>query len=108
LISVIIGRREEKVLHLDLWIMSCRVLKRDMELAMLDVLVESARAMGVERLSGTYLRTSKNAMVEEHYKALGFVLDAKAEDGSKSSWSLPVSSYTPRNKHIQVRTSVYA
>jgi len=108
LISVIIGRRENKVLHLDLWIMSCRVLKRDMELAMLDVVVERARAMGVGRLSGTYLRTAKNAMVEEHYKTLGFVLDSKAEDGSKSTWSLPVFSYKPYTKHIRIGTSVYA
>ena len=96
------------MLHLDLWIMSCRVLKRDMELAMLDVLVDGARAMGVERLSGTYLRTAKNAMVEEHYKTLGFALDSKAEDGSKSVWSLSVLSYTPRTKHIRIKTSVYA
>ncbi len=108
LISVIIGRREGKVLHLDLWIMSCRVLKRDMELAMLDVLVERAQALGVELLSGTYRRTGKNAMVEEHYKTLGFALTSKAEDGSMSSWSLPILSYTPRTKHMQIRTSVYA
>ncbi len=108
LISVIIGRRKGKVLELDLWIMSCRVLKRDMELAMLDVLLERAREMGVERLSGIYLRTAKNAMVEEHYKTLGFALDSKAEDGSKSSWSLPVFSYAPRTTHMQIRTSVYA
>ncbi len=108
LISVIIGRLEDKVLHLDLWIMSCRVLKRDVELAMLDVLVEHARAMGAERLAGTYLRTAKNAMVEEHYKTLGFALESKAEDGSKSRWSLPVMSYTPRTKHIRINASIYA
>jgi FkbH-like protein len=108
LISVIIGRLEHKVLHLDLWIMSCRVLKRDMELAMLDVLVEGARARGADRLAGTYLRTAKNAMVEEHYKALGFVLESEADDGSRSDWSLPLSSYTAHTKHIRIKTSIYA
>ena len=31
---------------IDLWIMSCRVLKRDMEVAMLDTVVAYAEAMG--------------------------------------------------------------
>ena len=44
LISVVLGRREGSMLHLDLWLMSCRVLKRDMELAMLDALAERAQA----------------------------------------------------------------
>ena len=30
-VSVVIGKQEEKTLHIDLWLMSCRVLKRFME-----------------------------------------------------------------------------
>ena len=40
LISIVLGRQEAATLHLDLWLMSCRVLKRDMEFAMLDAVVE--------------------------------------------------------------------
>ena len=104
LISVIIGRQEQADLHIDLWIMSCRVLKRDMELAMLDALVERARAAGVERIVGYYSRTAKNAMVELHYGKLGFVLTNKADDGNSSIWSLAVSHYSQQNQHIQTRT----
>ncbi len=43
LISVVIGRRDGADLHMDLWLMSCRVLKREVELAMLDCLVERRR-----------------------------------------------------------------
>lgn len=106
LISVIIGRREGSDLHLDLWIMSCRVLKRDMEIAMLDVLVERAKAAGIHKIIGTYLRTPKNAMVEDHYGKLGFTLESSAEDGSKSIWSLPVETYQPATKHIRIGTLV--
>ena len=106
LISVIIGRREAADLQLDLWIMSCRVLKRDMEIAMLDTLAEHARAAGVEKIVGTYLRTPKNAMVEDHYGKLGFTLESSAEDGSKSVWSLRVATYSPGTKHIRLGTLV--
>ena len=52
LISVIIGQLQQSTLYIDLWIMSCRVLKRDMELSMLDALVARAAATGVERIIG--------------------------------------------------------
>ena len=73
LISIVLGRKEGKALHLDLWLMSCRVLKRDMEFAMLDALVERAAMAGVETLLGYYLPTRKNGMVATHYEKLGFM-----------------------------------
>jgi FkbH-like protein len=106
LVSVIIGRRDDEELHLDLWIMSCRVLKRDMEFAMLDTLVERARDTGIHRIIGYYRRTPKNGMVENHYGNLGFIQQFRAEDGSESTWSLNVASYAPQNTHIQVRALV--
>ena len=42
-VSVVIGRKNGTALDIDLWLMSCRVLKRDMEFAMLDRLVERCR-----------------------------------------------------------------
>ncbi len=103
LVSVVIGRLHSEDVHLDLWIMSCRVLKRDMELAMLDALARHARKASAKRILGYYSRTPKNAMVEDHYAKLGFELLSAAEDGSASMWSLDVLSYTPRNTHIQVK-----
>ncbi|HEX7838911.1 MAG TPA: HAD-IIIC family phosphatase [Kofleriaceae bacterium] len=98
LISVIIGRLEDRILHIDLWIMSCRVLKRDMELAMLDALAQRARAAGATELRGSYLPTPKNAMVADHYKTLGF---RSVDD----AWRLDLGDYTLRNRHIKVQES---
>lgn len=45
-VSIVIGRidgENHDELHMELWLMSCRVLKRDMEFAMMDELVEKAR-----------------------------------------------------------------
>ena len=52
-VSVLIGRldgKDREELHLELWLMSCRVLKRNMEYAMMDELVERAAASGVKRI----------------------------------------------------------
>lgn len=102
LITVVIGRRDGAELHIDLWIMSCRVLKRGMELAMLDCLVERAKNDSLERIVGYYSRTAKNAMVEDHYHKLGFTLESRSEDGSASVWTLPVAGYSAQNNHIQI------
>jgi FkbH-like protein len=107
LVSIVLGHRDGKILDIDLWLMSCRVLKRDMEFAMLDTLVEYTRKIGVKKLRGHYLPTRKNALVAEHYSKLGFTTDFEAEDGSKV-YSLDVSDFRPANTHIKVVTAVHA
>lgn len=105
LISVIIGRREHSMLHIDVWLMSCRVLKRDMELAMLDSLVEVCRQRGITEIYGYYIPTEKNAMVLDHYEKLGFQ-NLGAVGSSRPEWKLVLTSYAPKNKHILVKELV--
>lgn len=100
LISVIIGRKEERGLHLDLWLMSCRVLKRGMELAMLDSLVEAGRKQGIQKICGYYIPTDRNGLVAGHYAGLGF--ERSGGDEQQSIWKLDLAGgYAPRNRHIR-------
>jgi len=98
LISVAIGRLVSKTLHIDLWLMSCRVLKRDVELLMLDELAAAARQGEATTLRGYYFRTAKNNMVGRHYESLGFTLVAGTDDASE--WTLALDDYQAKNKHI--------
>ncbi len=59
-------------LLIDSWLMSCRVLGRQVESAVLEVLGRAARQAGYRALVGQYRRTERNAMVAEHYPNLGF------------------------------------
>ena len=103
LVSVIIGRMAGAIIHLDLWIMSCRVLKREMEFAMLDALVEHAQLVGATDIVGYYRRTPKNSMVEDHYQSNGFELESSDELGESTCWHLAIGSYKRKNNHIKVR-----
>ena len=103
-ITVVLGRKEGTVLHIELWLMSCRVLKRDMELAMLDSLVEQAKKQGIKTLRGYYFKTPKNSMVREFYGALGFTKISEQENGD-SEWELEIDNYENKNKVIKVVTS---
>jgi FkbH-like protein len=102
LISIVLGHMDKTDLHLDLWLMSCRVLKRDMEVAMLDGLVERARQKDVKRLFGYYLPTEKNRMVADHYEKLGFSLITRDDTCGATVWSLDVSKYETRSVHIKI------
>ncbi len=106
LISVVLGRKDGTVLEIELWLMSCRVLKRDMELAMLDELVARAQAAGIRLLRGRYMPTKKNGMVADHYQKLGFAPEATLEDGS-AVYTLEIAAYSPRNTHIKMMELVH-
>lgn len=105
-VAVTIGKlREvkegEKTLDIELWLMSCRVLKRDMELAMLDRLVEEAKKRGVSEIFGYYYPTAKNKMVAGLYESFGFEKVSENEDGS-TVWKLATEGYVNKNKVIKV------
>ena len=105
LISVVAGQEREGQLHMDLWLMSCRVLKRDMEVAMLDAVAAHALQRGLSAIIGYYFPTKKNGMVADFYSKLGFVPhEIAAQDFPEGStvWKLDLAGYTPRNLHIKV------
>lgn len=102
IVSVVIGKCRDKELDIELWLMSCRVLKRDMELAMLDELVRRAKDKGITRINGFYYKTHKNSMVAELYSSFGFTLDKKLDNGD-SEWHLDIEDYENKNKVIKIR-----
>jgi FkbH-like protein len=67
--------------EIDTWLMSCRVLGREMEKLMFDRLIEAAQELGVPEVYGIFRRTEKNILVEGHYDRLGFerIHDAPSE-----------------------------
>jgi FkbH-like protein len=102
IISIIIGKMNAgDDLLIDTWLMSCRVLGRQVEPMTLNLVAAQARALGARRLIGEYRPTKKNGMVREHYTRLGFTpLDA-AEDGSSRA-ILDLATFTPAETFIDV------
>lgn len=100
-VSLVIGEVQGETLDLILWLMSCRVLKRDMELAMLDTLARTCTRRGIKTLRGHYYPTAKNAMVREFYGTLGFEKIA-ADEAGNSVWTLSLADYQTRNNVIRI------
>ncbi len=100
-VSVVIAEKDGDCAHIRLWLMSCRVLKRDMELAMLDGLAERCLAEGISTLYGYYYPTAKNNMVREFYGQLGFERISEDEAGN-TGWKLSLTGYENKNHVIEV------
>lgn len=101
-VSLMIGRLENRICHIELWIMSCRVLKRDMEYAMFDKFVKKCKEYNVDRICGYYYPTAKNKMVENLYEQMGF-LKISENDKEDTVWEMDLHiGYVEKNRYIQV------
>ena len=100
-VSVISGEKIGDELHMRLWLMSCRVLKRGMEDAMLDALVNDAKDMGIASIIGYYYPSPKNGMVKEFYGTMGFSKVQEDTDGN-TVWKLDVKTYEPKKPYIEI------
>ena len=96
-----IGKKNGKTLDIELWLMSCRVLKRGMEDAMMNTMIADAAARGVKTIRGYYYPTVKNAMVREFYASFGFEKVEEAADGA-TTWQLDVAAYQPKHPHMKI------
>lgn len=103
-VSVVIGRVEDTTLHLELWLMSCRVLKRDMEYAMMDQVVMECQKRGILRICGYYYPTAKNSMVKEFYRQQGFEKLQEDKEGNTLWEFLIPEAYQKKNKVIRVNS----
>lgn len=102
IVSVVIGERRGNELHIDLWLMSCRVLKRGMEYAMINRLVEEAGKAGITEIFGYYYPTKKNAMVKELFGDFGFTKISSDENGN-TVWKLETNGYSPKKIFIDIK-----
>ena len=101
IVSVLIGETIGKELHIRIWVMSCRVLKRDLEMAILDRLIEEARSAGIEKLIGYYFPTAKNDIVSELYKLLGFS-KVSEDENYNTAWEYAVNGHVNKNRVIKI------
>jgi FkbH-like protein len=91
IIAIVIGRPRGRDMHLDTWLMSCRVLGRQVEQATLNVVMEEAARLGATRVLGEYVPSAKNQMVSRHYVNLRFV----RADATEELWTLNVAGFKP-------------
>jgi FkbH-like protein len=95
IVGVMIVREQDDAWELDTFLMSCRVIGRTVEQAMLGVLAEHARQEGMKRLVGRFIPTAKNAPAQNLFADHGFQLVDEVEDGHVWEFDLAKAELQP-------------
>jgi FkbH-like protein len=93
MISVVICRPDASAPGswvVDTWLMSCRVLGREVERMVLREILTQAEEAGIVRLVGVYRPSEKNGIVRDHYRKLGFTPLVEQADGT-TTWLMPAA-----------------
>jgi FkbH-like protein len=102
IIAIVIGKMNgEPEVEIDTWLMSCRVLGRQVEEATLNLIAAEAQRLGAEKLVGEYRPTAKNGMVKDHYRKLGFN-DIKPTPEGGSRATLDLRQFSPYETFMQI------
>ncbi len=75
--------------EIDSWLMSCRVLERGVEQALMNQLVETARSAGARTLRGRWIDSGRNGLVRDFYERMGF------EPAEPGQWLLRLEQARP-------------
>jgi len=94
LVGVAIAHDEGEQCEVDTFLLSCRVIGRTVETALLAHLAESAAQRGRKRLFGWFLPTKKNAPARDFYPQHGF--NRQETNGTGSLWTLDLKRSTLR------------
>jgi FkbH-like protein len=105
LISIVIGKKSGNTMQIDTWLMSCRVLKRQVEEEVLNEIVRLAKVRGCTRLEGIYLPTPKNEMVRDFYGRMGFTLTSDSD--TKREFELRLETFQPIPTKIKIVRRAY-
>jgi FkbH-like protein len=81
LVGVAIAGMDGQACEIDTFLMSCRVIGRTVETALLAHVAADARAHGATVLRGWFLATKKNAPAQEFYREHGFEIAKRTEEG---------------------------
>jgi len=83
IIAMVVARvGPDNCMHIENLQMSCRVLGRNVEKAILTVLAAEARRLGLQAIIGEFIPSSQNTLVKDLYSRLGFTKPVKSPDGA--------------------------
>ncbi len=100
IVSSIIVKTEGDKATINLWIMSCRVFKRELEYAIFDIVIDDLIARNIKEIYAKYIPTAKNGYIKNLYTELGFETVESCED--YTLYRLDVDEYIKKNKNIEV------
>ncbi|MFE6159101.1 HAD-IIIC family phosphatase [Streptomyces sp. NPDC056486] len=106
LVGAVFAHLSDDGLHLDNFLLSCRVFARGIEQACLAALLSTARASRVPAVHGRYLPTKKNHRMREFYAENAFVRSGGG--GRESRFTHTLDAITPPPPHVALDADLTA
>lgn len=69
LVSVISAKMENDLAVIDIWVMSCRVLKRDLEFALFDSFIDECKSRGIKQVVGLFSKMTETTQILTYTKS---------------------------------------
>lgn len=80
--AIIINRKGD-IAEIDTFLLSCRILGKNIEEAFIISMLEILFEKGISTVCASYIPTLKNSQVENFYERVGFALISKEDNGKK-------------------------
>ncbi len=93
-VGVAITVRTDDSLRIDAFLLSCRVIGRGLEDALVQRILADAKKEGIKTILAEYIGTPKNNLVACLWEKMGFKVIEKNQDGSK--WKFDMSVFNPK------------
>lgn len=93
-LCIIIFNDKNQTAVIDTFLMSCRIIGRNIEYAFIDYLVDMMKRNNINEIQARYIKTQKNGQVKTFYDKCSFRLTDSNE--SVRNYTLVVSEYKPR------------
>jgi FkbH-like protein len=100
LISLVILKIDNMNVEIDTWLMSCRVLQRQVEKEVMNEIVRVAKLFKIKEIVGYYLPTKKNVLVKDLLDQMGMTLVKRSSREAK--YKLTTSHFIPFKSKIHI------
>ena len=93
--SIITVNKENQSAMIDSFLMSCRIIGRNIEFSVMDFIVNDLENSNVKIILANYNETKKNIQVKNFYEDCSFTISNKKE--KQSEYKLELKNYKPKN-----------
>ena len=92
---------EDNTAFVDSFLLSCRILGRNIEAAFLNYVINVLKEKKVTQLKSTYIPSNKNKQTENFFEKMNFKLDEMQENGTKN-YTLEITNKREIEKYYKI------
>lgn len=86
--------RKNNIWHIDTFLMSCRIIGRQVEDALVNHIFQDGTAHNIVSICARYIRTAKNEIVADFWQKMGFHKTSANQDSSE--WKYDLANFIPQ------------